>query len=95
MRSSMTAPTGSCRGNKGDARFRGEVAWIGQQALDKGLTKAFVTELRGRPELRKRFGQISRRLRDPEANVDWDTYWNCHPRLASDARPQLRRGPGA
>jgi Helicase conserved C-terminal domain len=65
------------RGNKGDARFRGEVAWIGQQTLDKGLSKAFVTELRARPELRKRFGQISRRLRDPDANVDWNTYWNC------------------
>jgi hypothetical protein len=75
------------RGNKNDAGFRGEVAWIGQQALDKGLTKAFVTELRGKPELRKRFVQISRRLRDPALNVEWNTYWN----VIRDLRQTLAR----
>ncbi len=75
------------RGNKNDAGFRGEVAWIGQQTLDKGLTKAFIAELRGRPEVRKRFVQISRRLRDPESNVDWNTYWN----VIRDLRQTLAR----
>jgi hypothetical protein len=75
------------RGNKGDARFRAEVAWVGHQTLDKGLSKAFVTELRGRPELRKRFGQISRRLRDPAERVDWNTYWN----VIRDLRQTLAR----
>lgn len=77
------------RGNKGDARFREEVAWIGREgALDKGLTKAFIAELRARPELRKRFLQISRRLRDAEANVDGNTYWN----VIRDMRQTLARG---
>jgi hypothetical protein len=75
------------RGNKGDERFRAEVAWVGQQTLDKGLSKAFATELRSRPDLRKRFGQISRRLRDPAASVDWNTYWN----VIRDLRQALAR----
>ena len=75
------------RGNKGDAGFRAEVAWVGTQELDKGLTKAFVTELRGRQELRKRFLQVSRRLRDPETNVGWDVYWN----VIRDLRQTLAR----
>lgn len=75
------------RGNKNDAGFRDEVAWVGQQTLDKGLTKAFVTELRGRPELRKRFRAISRRLGDPSLNVDWNTYWN----VIRDLRQTLAR----
>ena len=64
------------RGGKGDKGFRDEVAWVGTQTLDRGLTKAFINEFRGRPELRKRFRQTIRRLRDPDADVDWNTKWN-------------------
>jgi hypothetical protein len=64
------------KGAKRLDRFRMDVAWVGTQTLDKGLTKAFVSELRARPELRKRFRAISRRLRDPEAKVEWNAYWD-------------------
>jgi len=74
-------------GTKGLDRFRGEVAWIGQQTLDRGLTRAFIAELRLRPELRKRFGQISRRMRDPEAKVEWSDRWN----VIRDLRQTLAR----
>ncbi len=64
------------KGGKRLDRFQDEVAWVGTQRLDKGLSKAFITELRARPELRKRFRQVSRRLRDPNAHIDWNTNWN-------------------
>jgi hypothetical protein len=74
-------------GSKGLDRFRGEVASIGQQTLDRGLTRSFVAELRARPELRRRFAHISRRMRDPEASVDWNERWN----IIRDLRQTLAR----
>ncbi|MEP7378002.1 MAG: helicase-related protein [Chloroflexota bacterium] len=64
------------KGGKGEQGFRNQVAWVGTQPLDKGLTKAFVTEFRARPELRKRVRQTIRKLRESEAAVDWNTKWN-------------------
>ena len=63
------------RGNKGDKGFRDEVAWVGTQTLDRGLSKAFINEFRARPELRKRFRQTIRRLKNADADVDWNTSW--------------------
>ena len=64
------------RGGKKDEGFREQVKWVGDQPLDKGLAKAFATELRARPALRTQFRQVIRRLRDPDADVDWNTKWN-------------------
>ena len=75
------------RGNKGDAGFRSEVAWVGQQQLDKGLSRAFVAEFRARPELKKRFLRMSRQLRDPAFKPDWNGYWN----VIRDLRQALAR----
>ena len=61
----------------------GRAAGTGQRA-HQGL----ITEFRASPDLRKRFLQISRRLRDPDVNVEWNTYWN----VIRDLRQTLARG---
>jgi hypothetical protein len=75
-------------GSKGLDRFRGEVRWVGQQPLDNGLAHAFEREIAQRPELIRRFVDLSGAMRDPASQVDWNQRWECIREL----RQTLARG---